>query len=101
MGHTFQAKNALVITTIGVALAMVRDTGERGVTNSTDDDISVASGVRQKPCCQMEQPGIVEVTVEVDTQRHVVRAIAAGATELRSETLMLHVWSDRQAKKLL
>ena len=33
-------------------------------------------------------PGTVEVSVEVDTQRNIVRAIAVGATEMRSRDRM-------------
>jgi hypothetical protein len=38
-------------------------------------------------------PGTVEVSVEVDTQRNIVRAIAVGATEMRSR--------DRMQQKLV
>lgn len=80
------AKNGPVISTIGVALAMVRDMVERSVTNPTDSDIiSVRREAEQKAIQNGAAPGSVEVTVEVDTQRNVIRAIAVGATELRSK----------------
>lgn len=83
------AKNAPVISTIGVALAMVRDMVERSVTNPTDEDIlSVRREAEQKAIRNGAAPGTVEVTVEVDTQRNVVRAIAVGATEMRSRDRM-------------
>ena len=87
------AKNGPVISTIGVALAMVRDMVERSVSNPTDNDIiSVRREAEQKAIRNGAAPGSVEVTVEVDTQRNVIRAIAVGATELRSK--------NRSAKKL-
>jgi N-methylhydantoinase A/oxoprolinase/acetone carboxylase beta subunit len=87
------AKNAPVISTIGVALAMVRDMVERSVTNPTDDDIiSVRREAELKAIQNGAAPGTVEVSVEVDTQRNIVRAIAVGATEMRSR--------DRMQKKL-
>ena len=46
-------------------------------------------------------PGTVEVTVEVDTQRHVVRAIAVGATELRSKDVNATRLSADELKKLV
>lgn len=90
MGHKHHiAKNAPVISTIGVALAMVRDMVERSVPNPTDDDvISVRREAEQKAIRNGAAPGTVEVSVEVDTQRGIIRAIAVGATELRSKNLM-------------
>ncbi len=87
MGHKHRiAKNAPVISTIGVALAMVRDMVERSVTNPTQEDIiSVRREAELKAIQNGAAPGTVEVSVEVDTQRNVVRAIAVGATELRSK----------------
>src|SRR5699024_3245026 len=87
MGHKHRiAKNAPVISTIGVALAMVRDMVERSVTNPTEEDIiSVRREAEMKAIQNGAAPGTVEVSVEVDTQRNIVRAIAVGATELRSK----------------
>jgi len=83
------AKNAPVISTIGVALAMVRDMVERSVTNPTDDDIiSVRREAELKAIQNGAAPGTVEVSVEVDTQRNIIRAIAVGATEMRSRDRM-------------
>lgn len=103
MGHTFRiAKNAPVISTIGVALAMVRDMVERSVTNPTDDDIvSVRREAEARAIKMGAAPGTVEVTVEVDTQRHVVRAIAVGATELRSKDVNATRLSADELKKLV
>ena len=87
------AKNAPVISTIGVALAMVRDMVERSVTNPTDEDIiSVRREAELKAIQNGAAPGTVEVSVEVDTQRNIIRAIAVGATEMRSR--------DRMQRKL-
>ena len=66
---------------------------ERSVSNPTDNDIiSVRREAEQKAIRNGAAPGSVEVTVEVDTQRNVIRAIAVGATELRSK--------NRSAEKL-
>ncbi|MCI2047668.1 MAG: hydantoinase/oxoprolinase family protein [Faecalibacterium sp.] len=86
MGHKHRiARNAPVISTIGVALAMVRDTVERSITNPTDQDvIGVRREAEQKAIRNGAAPGTIEVTVEVDSQRNIVRATAVGATEMRS-----------------
>ena len=63
------------------------------MTNPTDDDIiSVRREAELKAIQNGAAPGTVEVSVEVDTQRNIVRAIAVGATEMRSR--------DRMQKKL-
>lgn len=91
------AKNAPVISTIGVALAMVRDMVERSVTNPTEDDIiSVRREAELKAIQNGAAPGTVEVSVEVDTQRNIVRAIAVGATEMRSRDRMQQKLSQEE-----
>lgn len=96
MGHKFRiAQNAPVISTIGVALAMVRDMVERSVANPTDADIiSVRREAEQKAIQNGAAPGTVEVSVEVDTQKNIIRAIAVGATELRSKDRMKKEMSE-------
>lgn len=96
MGHKFRiAQNAPVISTIGVALAMVRDMVERSVANPTDADIiSVRREAEQKAIQNGAAPGTVEVSVEVDTQKNIIRAIAVGATEMRSKDRMKKAMSE-------
>ncbi len=96
MGHKFRiAQNAPVISTIGVALAMVRDMVERSVANPTDVDIiSVRREAEQKAIQNGAAPGTVEVSVEVDTQKNIIRAIAVGATEMRSKDRMKKEMSE-------
>ena len=54
------AKNGPVISTIGVALAMVRDMVERSVSNPTDNDIiSVRREAEQKAIRNGASPGSV------------------------------------------
>jgi N-methylhydantoinase A/oxoprolinase/acetone carboxylase beta subunit len=77
------ARDAEVISPLGVALALVRDVVERTIVDPTPADLArirreaidaaVASGAA---------PDRVEVVVEVDTARNRVRATASGATAL-------------------
>lgn len=83
------AKNAPVISTIGVALAMVRDMVERTVLNPTEKDVlSVRREAELLAIQSGAAPGTIEVSVEVDSQRNLIRAVAVGATEMRSKDLM-------------
>lgn len=79
-------KNAPIISTIGVALAMVREVVERTVVNPTDEDIR---HIRQEALEQIMRSGAneetVEISIEIDSQANVLRAIAVGATELRTQ----------------
>lgn len=91
------AQNAPVISTIGVALAMVRDMVERTVSNPSDDDIlSVRREAELKAIRNGAAPGTVEVSVEVDSQRNLVRAVAVGATELRSKNRLARLLSREE-----
>lgn len=82
------AKNAPVISTIGVALAMIRDTVERTIANPTEQDIlAVRREAEERAVKSGASPETIEVSVEVDATKNMVRAIAIGTTELRSKDL--------------
>ena len=78
------ARQAEVISTIGVALAMVRDTIERNIVDPTPEDIlQVRREATEAVVKAGALPNTVEVTVEVDTRRNLVKATAFGTTELK------------------
>ena len=81
-------KNGPIISTIGVALAMVREIVERTVVNPTDEDIR---SIRREALNQIMKSGAkeatVEIAIEIDKQSNILRAIAMGATELRMQDL--------------
>ncbi len=82
--HTL-ANNADVISAIGVALALVRETVERQIINPSNEDIL---RVRQEAQSAVEKMGAsaktIEVDVEVDSRTNIVRATAYGATSLET-----------------
>lgn len=80
------AKKAEVISTIGVALAMVRDTIERNIVEPTPEDILAVRKEASEAVIKIGAvPETVEVQIEVDTRRNIVRATAFGTTELRKD----------------
>ena len=82
------AKNAPYISTIGVALAMVREQMERTIANPTDEDIKrIRADVIEKIVRSGAKEETVDVAIEIDAQKNILRAIATGATELRQKSL--------------
>ena len=82
------AKNAPYISTIGVALALVREQIERSVINPTEDDIKkIRMDIFEAVIKSGANPDTVEITVDIDTKRNVLMASATGATELRTKEL--------------
>ncbi len=80
------AKKAEVISTIGVALAMVRDVVERNITNPSPEQILQVRREASDAVIKIGAlPESVEVQIEVDTRRNLVRAIAFGTTELKKD----------------
>lgn len=80
------AKKAEVISTIGVALAMVRDTIERNIVDPTPEDILQIRREAVEAVCKIGAlPETVEVQIEVDTRKNLVRAVAFGTTELKKD----------------
>lgn len=90
------AKNAEVISPIGVALAMVRDMVERTILNPTEEDIlKIKREAFDAAVNSGAQPDTIEVNVEVETAKNLVRAIATGSTELRAKDLLQQKLSPR------
>lgn len=86
--HHKIAKNAPVISPIGVALAMVRDMVERTIASPTEEDIiSIRREALEKVIAAGANPDTVDIKIEVDAKSNRVRAVAVGATELRAKTL--------------
>jgi N-methylhydantoinase A/oxoprolinase/acetone carboxylase beta subunit len=75
------ARDAEVISPIGVALALVRDVVERTIVNpSPDDVIRLRREAFERVVAAGASPDLVEVSVEIDARRNLVRATASGAT---------------------
>jgi N-methylhydantoinase A len=94
------AKKAEVISTIGVALAMVRDTVERNIVDPTPEQILQVRREAVEAVCKIGAvPETVEVQVEVDTRRNLVRATAFGTTELKKDENTVRVAGVDDCKK--
>jgi N-methylhydantoinase A/oxoprolinase/acetone carboxylase beta subunit len=78
------ARSAEVISPIGVALAMVRDTVERNIVDPTPEDIlKVRRAAAEAAIAAGAVADSVEVQVAVDKRRNLVTATAMGTTELK------------------
>ncbi len=82
------ASSAPYISTIGVAMAMVMERLERNVVHPTPDDIRrLRSDILEMVTKAGANPDTVDITVEIDSQKNILRAVATGATELRTKNL--------------
>lgn len=80
------ARNAEVISTIGVALAMVREVVERSLLNPSEDDIlKIRKEVEDKVIKSGANPKTVEIKIEIDKSNNMLRAIATGTSELKQK----------------
>ena len=78
------AKNSELISSLGVALALVHDTVERTIVNPTDQDlIKIRAEAEERIIKMGAAPETLEISIEVDPQRNIVRASAEGALEFR------------------
>ena len=82
-------ENAEVISSIGVALSMVRDVVERIIPNPTPEAIrQIRKEALDKAVENGATPDSVEVHIEIDSQTSKVMAIALGSTEVRATDLL-------------
>lgn len=95
------AQNADVISAIGVALALVRETIERQIIHPTNDDIL---RIRQQAHDAVHKmganPDSIEVHVEVDNRTNIVRATATGATSLTGAQVSKRELSNDERRSL-
>lgn len=77
-------KNAPIISTIGVAMAMIREVVERTVSNPTERDIkSIRHEVFEQILKSGASESTVEIAIEIDKKSNTLRAVATGATEFK------------------
>ena len=82
------AENAEVISSIGVALAMVRDVVERVIPNPTPQDLAeIRTEVTDMAIKSGATAESIEIQIEIDSQTSKVRAIATGSTEIQTQDL--------------
>ena len=94
------SQDAEVISSIGVALALVRETIERVIPNATPDDLQRIKREAFDAVVRLgAAPENVEVTIEVDPQTQRVRATAMGASEMRAQDMRKEV-SENEAREI-
>lgn len=94
------AKNAPIISTIGAALAMVRDVVERTIINPTEEDLlKIRAEAEHSAIASGANPATVEVSIEIDTSQNRIRAIAIGTTELVRKTLGVSELDEKGIEK--
>jgi N-methylhydantoinase A/oxoprolinase/acetone carboxylase beta subunit len=77
--------DAEVISSIGVALAMVREVVERVIADPTPADLRAIRREALDAVVRLgASPTTVEVTIEIDAHSQRVRATAVGASEMRA-----------------
>jgi N-methylhydantoinase A len=95
-------QNAPVISTIGAALAMVRDTIERTIVNPTKEDIMKIRNEAENAAIRSgASPETIQVTIDIDTTKNIVKAVAVGATELSSNNEIGKTLDDNELIKSL
>lgn len=92
-------EHAEVISSIGVALAMVRDVVERVIPNPTPEDIkNIKKEVYMKAIESGAEPSSIEIHVDIDSQTSKVIAIALGSTEVKTADLLKECDYDEALK---
>jgi hypothetical protein len=77
--------DAEVISSIGVALALVREVVERVIADPSDEDLrAIRREARDAVVRLGAATATVEVTIEIDPHSQRVRATAVGASEMRA-----------------
>src|SRR6266404_59580 len=94
------SQDAEVISSIGVALALVRETVERVIPNVMPDDLQRIKREAFDAVVRLgAAPENVEVIIEVDPQTQRVRATAMGASEMRAQDMRKQV-SEGEAREI-
>jgi N-methylhydantoinase A/oxoprolinase/acetone carboxylase beta subunit len=85
LDHRIVKRNE-IISAIGVALALLHDRVERSVINPTEEDIlKIRHEAEERVLSMGARPESVEITMEVDPKKNVVRASAFGSTDFSAK----------------
>ncbi|MEE4176691.1 MAG: hydantoinase/oxoprolinase family protein [Bacteroides sp.] len=79
------APDSEVISAIGAAMGMIRDTVEKSIINPSEQEIiAIRQAASESVIAMGAKPGTVEVQVEIDNANKKVVAIATGSSDLAS-----------------
>lgn len=88
-------ENAEVISSIGVALSMVRDVVERIIPSPSKEDIqAIKTEAMNKAIQSGATAESIEIHIEIDPQTSKVTAIATGSTEVKTTDLLKECSTD-------
>lgn len=80
---------------------MIRDVVERTIANPTNEDIkSIRKEAFEQAIVSGAQAETIEITIEIDKQKNIVRGIATGATELRTRDLLMRNLNEEDLIKV-
>ncbi|MGL5766283.1 MAG: hydantoinase/oxoprolinase family protein, partial [Sarcina sp.] len=96
------AKNAPFISTIGVAMAMVREQIERSIINPSIEDIKkIRAEIVSKIMEANVKEETIEVSIQVDKTKNILVATATGATDFKTNSLEVGTLTDEEQKKIV
>ncbi|MFH0734366.1 MAG: hydantoinase/oxoprolinase family protein [bacterium] len=91
------AENTEVISAIGAALGMIRDSIEKNMLSPTESDILQLQKEAYDSVVEMGAiPESIEVTIEIDSKNKKVIATAMGNSELRTKDLVQKILTENE-----
>ena len=98
----FIADNTEVVSAIGAALGMIRDSIERSVVNPSDAEIvRIRTEAFESVVKMGAAPDSIEVTIEVDTKQKRLIATAMGTPEMRARELTAAHLPENELRRIV